>query len=86
MEAAERFRQGDENPVIAHALRVSVRSIQRWRRAWSQNGPGPWLPRARHRCRCSVTNCSPCSSGSWPRGRWHTAGRTRPGPCRGSRR
>ncbi|WP_416485593.1 helix-turn-helix domain-containing protein [Streptomyces sp. CL12] len=39
MEAAERFRQGDENPVIAHDLRVSVRSVQRWRRAWSQNGP-----------------------------------------------
>ncbi|MFF7242074.1 winged helix-turn-helix domain-containing protein [Streptomyces collinus] len=83
MEAVERFRQGDENPVIAHDLRVSellqsghrsgdgwvcgeltlqvaesgqhreiarprglslkklsVRSVQRWRRAWSQNGPG----------------------------------------------
>ncbi|WP_259294657.1 helix-turn-helix domain-containing protein [Streptomyces canus] len=39
MEAAERFRQGDENPVIAHDLRVSVRSVQRWRRAWSQIGP-----------------------------------------------
>ena len=39
MEAAERFAQGDENSVIAHDLRVSVRSVQRWRRAWSQNGP-----------------------------------------------
>ncbi|WP_343235674.1 helix-turn-helix domain-containing protein [Streptomyces sp. SID10815] len=39
MEAAERFRQGDENPVIAHDLRVSVRSLQRWRGARSQNGP-----------------------------------------------
>ena len=39
MEAAERFAQGDENPVIAHDLRVSVRSVQRWRRAWSQDGP-----------------------------------------------
>ncbi|MFE6946699.1 winged helix-turn-helix domain-containing protein [Streptomyces chartreusis] len=39
MEAAERFAQGDETPVIAHDLRVSVRSVQRWRRAWSQNGP-----------------------------------------------
>ncbi|MFE0525423.1 winged helix-turn-helix domain-containing protein [Streptomyces sp. NPDC049541] len=38
LEAAERFAQGDENPVIAHDLRVSVRSVQRWRRAWSQNG------------------------------------------------
>ncbi|MET4659726.1 transposase [Streptomyces sp. PvP037] len=39
MEAAERFAQGDENSVIAHDLRVSVRSVQRWRRPWSQNGP-----------------------------------------------
>ncbi|MGY9067029.1 helix-turn-helix domain-containing protein [Streptomyces sp. CAS3] len=37
-EAAERFRHGDENPVIAHDLRISVRSLQRWRRAWSQDG------------------------------------------------
>ncbi|MFI5680115.1 winged helix-turn-helix domain-containing protein [Streptomyces cellulosae] len=39
MEAAVRFAQGDENVVIAHDLRVSVRSVQRWRRAWSQDGP-----------------------------------------------
>ncbi len=44
MEAAERFRQGDGNPVIAHDLQVSVRSVQRWRRPWSQKGaPGPGL-------------------------------------------
>ncbi|MFC7811397.1 winged helix-turn-helix domain-containing protein [Streptomyces olivaceus] len=39
LEAAERFRYGDENTVIAHDLRVSVRSVQRWRKAWSQGGP-----------------------------------------------
>jgi transposase len=39
MEAAERFAQGDENAVIAHDLRVSVRSVQRWLKAWSQDGP-----------------------------------------------
>jgi transposase len=39
LQAAERFRQGDENTVIAHDLRVSVRSVQRWRKAWSQDGP-----------------------------------------------
>jgi hypothetical protein len=33
MEAAERFGHGDENAVIAHDLRVSVRSVQRWRKA-----------------------------------------------------
>jgi transposase len=39
MEAAERFAQGDENAVIAHDLRVGVRSVQRWRKAWVQDGP-----------------------------------------------
>ncbi|MFE9974132.1 winged helix-turn-helix domain-containing protein [Streptomyces hirsutus] len=39
MEAAERFRHGDENTVIAHDLRISVRSVQRRRKAWSQGGP-----------------------------------------------
>nr|WSZ19370.1 winged helix-turn-helix domain-containing protein [Streptomyces canus] len=39
LEAAERFRRGDENTVIAHDLRVSVRSVQRWHKAWSQDGP-----------------------------------------------
>jgi transposase len=40
MEAAEQFGQGVENTVIAHDLRVSVRSVQRWRKSWSQGGPG----------------------------------------------
>jgi putative transposase len=39
MEAAERFHHGDDNVVIAHDLRVSVRSVQRWRKAWSRGGP-----------------------------------------------
>lgn len=38
LEAAGRFAQGDENTVIAHDLRVGVRSVQRWRKAWSQGG------------------------------------------------
>ncbi|MET7855438.1 helix-turn-helix domain-containing protein, partial [Streptomyces avermitilis] len=39
MEAADRFVQGDENAVIADDLRVGVRSVQRWRKAWSRGGP-----------------------------------------------
>ncbi len=39
MVAADWFVQGDENAVIARDLRVSIRSVQRWRRAWSQGGP-----------------------------------------------
>ncbi|MGK3944730.1 helix-turn-helix domain-containing protein [Streptomyces caeruleatus] len=39
MEASERYRQGAESLVIAHDLRVNVRSVQRWRKTWSHNGP-----------------------------------------------
>ncbi|WP_406735537.1 helix-turn-helix domain-containing protein [Streptomyces sp. NBC_01108] len=31
LEAAERFGRGETNAVIARHLRVSVRSVQRWR-------------------------------------------------------
>jgi transposase len=39
LQAAERFEQDISNAVIARELRVSVRSVQRWRKAWSQGGP-----------------------------------------------
>jgi hypothetical protein len=32
IETAERFARGETSSVIAKALRVSVRSVQRWRR------------------------------------------------------
>lgn len=38
MEAAERFAAGASNGEIAKELRVSVRSVQRWRRAWHEAG------------------------------------------------
>lgn len=38
LEAAERFAAGDGNALIAKDLRVHVRSIQRWRRSWAQDG------------------------------------------------
>src|SRR5262245_60004495 len=38
MQAAERFVGGEENTVIACELRVSVRSVQRWREAWTRGG------------------------------------------------
>ena len=37
-EAAERFARGDASAVIAKDLRVSMRSVQRWRRAWTGGG------------------------------------------------
>ncbi|GGZ17753.1 hypothetical protein GCM10010300_72240 [Streptomyces olivaceoviridis] len=38
LEAAERFAVGDASSLIAKALRVSVRSVQRWRRSWQEGG------------------------------------------------
>lgn len=39
LKAAERFAQGEASSVIARDLRVSVRSVQRWRRMWDEGGP-----------------------------------------------
>ncbi|MFF3420597.1 transposase [Streptomyces sp. NPDC002698] len=38
MEAAGRFRHGEENTVITYDLRVGVRSVRRRRKAWSRGG------------------------------------------------
>ncbi|WP_425508456.1 IS630 family transposase [Streptomyces roseirectus] len=38
MEAADRFVRGEETAVIARDLRVTTRSVQRWRKAWNENG------------------------------------------------
>ncbi|WUB77403.1 helix-turn-helix domain-containing protein [Streptomyces sp. NBC_00576] len=34
----ERFEGGDKNREIAAALRVSERSVERWRRQWCERG------------------------------------------------
>ncbi|WP_434975104.1 transposase [Streptomyces collinus] len=39
LKAAERFPQGEASSVIAKALRVNVRSIQRWRQKWDEGDP-----------------------------------------------
>ncbi|MCX5203171.1 winged helix-turn-helix domain-containing protein [Streptomyces sp. NBC_00237] len=36
--AGERFARGDKTAVIARDLRVSERSVERWRRAWRDGG------------------------------------------------
>ncbi|MDN3259900.1 winged helix-turn-helix domain-containing protein [Streptomyces sp. CSDS2] len=38
LQAAERFERGEASAVVAKELRVSVRSVQRWRRAWAEGG------------------------------------------------
>lgn len=37
-EAGERFGRGERTAVIAKGLRVSERSVERWRRAWREGG------------------------------------------------
>ncbi|MER7585215.1 winged helix-turn-helix domain-containing protein [Kitasatospora sp. NPDC097691] len=38
LQAVERFESGQKNREIAAALRVSERSVERWRRAWRERG------------------------------------------------
>ncbi|MFD8719135.1 winged helix-turn-helix domain-containing protein [Streptomyces sp. NPDC059629] len=38
LQAVERFEGGQKNAEIAAALRISVRSVERWRRAWRESG------------------------------------------------
>ncbi|MFE1989165.1 helix-turn-helix domain-containing protein [Streptomyces mirabilis] len=38
LQAVERFQTGQKNTEIAKALRVSERSVERWRRAWREGG------------------------------------------------
>jgi transposase-like protein len=38
LEATERFTQGDQTEAIARELRVTARSVRRWRRAWEEGG------------------------------------------------
>ncbi|MFJ3311161.1 helix-turn-helix domain-containing protein, partial [Streptomyces sp. NPDC086549] len=38
LQAMERFEGGEKNREIAAALRVSERSVARWRRAWRERG------------------------------------------------
>ncbi|MEU7428128.1 helix-turn-helix domain-containing protein [Streptomyces sp. NPDC040750] len=37
-QAGERFAAGEKTAVIAKDLRVSLRSVERWRRAWREGG------------------------------------------------
>ncbi|MFE4922323.1 winged helix-turn-helix domain-containing protein [Streptomyces sp. NPDC056661] len=38
LQAVERFQAGEKNAEVAAALRVSERSVERWRRAWREQG------------------------------------------------
>jgi hypothetical protein len=86
MEAAERFPQGEENTVIAHDLRVGIRSVQRWHKAWSQGGPGALASSGAGSTRATPCKVLPCySSGMAGAARcrpgwWSATMLRRPGP------
>jgi hypothetical protein len=51
LQATEQFARAEDNQVIAKRLRISVRSVQRWRKVWQDGrqhalrSKGPaWLP------------------------------------------
>lgn len=86
LKAAERFARGETNAVIARDLRVSVRSVQRWRRTWREGSPRSgldWLGIPAQTQRGPVRTAG---SRAGERVQWLTAGRTSGGRCRGSRR
>ena len=39
LEAADRFARGDSTAAIAADLRVTERTVRRWRQAWRMAGP-----------------------------------------------
>ncbi|MET7830580.1 helix-turn-helix domain-containing protein [Streptomyces sp. NPDC005386] len=75
LQASERFAAGEKTTVIAKDLRVSVRSVERWRRPWREGGmdalPRPILiPSSRCSRRNSARDrrnaASRISVGRWP--------------------
>ncbi|MEW2625136.1 helix-turn-helix domain-containing protein [Streptomyces sp. NPDC048106] len=48
LKAAERFAQSEASSVIAKALCINVRSVQRWRQKWDQDGDQSALPYGLH--------------------------------------
>ncbi|MEU1465235.1 helix-turn-helix domain-containing protein [Streptomyces sp. NPDC005727] len=86
LKAAGRFAQGEASSAIAKDLRVSVRSVQRWRQMWDEGGPRA----LRSQGPASLLRLSQRQFGQleadWPRGRPRMAGKTSVGCWRGSRR
>ncbi|MFB6673076.1 helix-turn-helix domain-containing protein [Streptomyces sp. NPDC056390] len=65
MLAAQGFDRGEKNRVIAKELRVSVRSVECWRRAWREQAPWRCVPPDRPSdCRL-LRNNSPSWKPSW---------------------
>ncbi|WP_343244176.1 helix-turn-helix domain-containing protein [Streptomyces sp. SID14446] len=63
--AARRAHERGQKPAeIAPALRISVRSVERWRRAWRERGEAGVLSKGHRACLGPVKSGSPGWSGS----------------------
>ncbi|WUT25951.1 helix-turn-helix domain-containing protein [Streptomyces sp. NBC_00696] len=68
LQAVACFESGTESLEVAAALRVSERSVERWRRQWREKATPGWPPRAHLADLDSLTRKWP--SGSWSVGLW----------------
>ncbi|MET9893465.1 helix-turn-helix domain-containing protein [Streptomyces sp. NPDC006465] len=87
VQAGELFALGHDNAVVARQLRVSVRSVQRWHQAWEHGGTSALeskRPASRTKLSEALFEVLEQELARGPVAR--TAGRTRPGPWRGSKR
>ena len=87
MDAAERFARGEKTSDVAAELRVGVRQVEKWRKAWREGGTQALRSKGPH----AVERLSPGRwegwSGSSDVARWCTAGmRTSAGRWAGSAR
>uniref|UniRef100_UPI003594444C helix-turn-helix domain-containing protein n=1 Tax=Streptomyces phaeochromogenes TaxID=1923 RepID=UPI003594444C len=85
-EAGERFARGEKNAVIAKDLRVSGRSVERWRCVWRTGGMDALASSGPAKVPKLSDEHSPSWSGSWRGVRLRMAGRTSAGRWRGSGR
>nr|WP_329959746.1 helix-turn-helix domain-containing protein [Streptomyces sp. OUCMDZ-3434] len=86
LQAVERFEGGLKNSEIAAALRVSERSLERWRHQWRERGEAVVLSKGSPGGRGSATRRSRGWKGSWNVDHWSKAGLISGGRWRGSRR
>ena len=76
LEAARRFEQRVPAAVIAAELRVSERSVRRWRQAWLAGGLAGLASRGQAaQCRLDEQQLAALDVASWRPGRWPPDGR-----------
>nr|WP_319718513.1 helix-turn-helix domain-containing protein [Streptomyces sp. ME02-7008A-1] len=71
--------------MIAKDLRVSVQSVERWRRAWREGGMEGLRSAGPANSPTITEPSSPCWKRNSARARRHTASKTNAGPWSGSR-